>query len=170
MANGQSCSSTLKGPTGHCHLGLATSAWLGHLTMAAPSWAWQRGIWLVLECSGPVATLGAGVASVVRAGGKGSWPGEGAELLLGSRRERSSDIAVLGQRARVRRARGIWLELRAKRILQPQQQKRSLSPYFGLTEEAQLKETLKNIKGRGKKENIVPCHFLFFPPFPPCLL
>lgn len=155
--------------------------WLGHLAMTAPCWAWQHRRPRELACPGAQRPHGrpwgwcghSGWArwKVLLARGRGRaadvCPAPLHTPRPSSWRKRRSDIAVLGQWARVLRARGTWLELRAKRICHPQHQKKSLPPYYALTEEAQLKKTLKlKFTKRRERKKGKHCTF-FFSPLPP---
>lgn len=177
MVRAGRCTSTLQGPTGHCCLGSATSPWL---RLAGPGSAGGHGSWLVLEHSGSAATPGAGVATLVGAGGKCSWPGEGAELLVHVLHYSTGHGCRAGGNAAVilqfwDSEHGSWglrepgWNWEQSESATPSTKKKSLPPYYALTEEAQLKKPakLKFTKKRERKKG-KHCTFFFFPL--PCLL
>lgn len=140
VANGQSCTSTLTGSTGHCRLGWATSPWA---RLPGPGSAGGRGSCLVLERGGPTAAPGAGRAGVVGAGGECSWPGEGAELLLLCVLHRFTEgtpqwYCGSGTVSTGPQGLGSLAGTESKANPSTPAPKRSLPPYFGPTAEAQL--------------------------------
>lgn len=155
--------------------------WLGHLAMTAPCWAWQRRRPRELACPGAQRLRGHawgwgghsgwGRWKVLLARGRGRAAGACPALLhrprLSSWRKRRSDIAVLGQWARVLRAQGTWLELRAKRICHPQHQKKItapiLCPYRRSTTQKTCKIKIYKEKGEEKRKTL---YLFFFFPFP----
>lgn len=140
VANGQSCTSAFRGPTGHCGLGLARSPWL---RLPGPG---RTGAGLSLGPWGWGGQAGQGRGEVLLARGRGRAAAVSPAPFHTRWPKRRSGSAVLGQWARVLRARGTWLGLRAKRILHPLHQEKSLPPYFALTEEAQPKKIPLKLK------------------------